>query len=175
MGISLLHGRDFADQDAPDQPNVCIINETIARTFFSGTDPLGKRLKMARTDEEQHPWFTIIGDAGTVRGYGLEVKPRPQIYTTVEQNTDNEMTLVVRAETMPAASLERAIRHEMKSLDPALPLANFRTMESLGPNAFARPRFRTFLLGLFAPTPFLLPAVGLYGAVPYPTHPAPPE
>ena len=64
----------------------------------------------------------------------------------MEQNTDNEMTLLARAETMPSASLERAIRAEMKSLDPALPLANFRTMESLVANAVARPRFTTFLL-----------------------------
>src|SRR6185369_10084453 len=155
MGVSLRRGRDFTDKDAPDQPNVCIINEAIARTFFSATDPIGKRLKMARTDEEQNPWFTIIGVAGDVRGYGLEVKPRPQVYTTVEQNTDNEMTFIVRAETMPTGSLERAIRPEMKSLDPALPLANFRTMESLLANAVARPRFSTFLIGLFATTALL--------------------
>src|SRR5437667_270164 len=169
MGVSLLRGRDFTDKDGPDQPNVCLINESIARTFFSGADPIGKRLKMARTDEAQHPWFTIIGVAGDVRSYGLEVMPRPQIYTTVEQNTDNEMTLVVRAETMPAASLERAIRHEMKSLAPALPLANFRTLESLLANAVARPRFTTFLLSLFAITALLLTAVGLYGVVAYAT------
>ncbi len=169
MGVSLLRGRDFTDKDGPDQPNVCIVNESIARTFFSGADSIGKRLKMARADEEQHPWFTIIGVAGDVRSYGLEVKPRPQIYTTVEQNTDNEMTLLVRAETMPAASLERAIRAEMKSFDPALPLANFRTMESLVANAVARPRFTTFLLSLFAITALLLTAVGLYGVVAYAT------
>ena len=79
------------------------------------------------------------------------------------------MTLLVGAETMPAASLERAIRAEMKSLDPALPLANFRTMESLVANAVARPRFTTFLLSLFAITALLLTAVGLYGVVAYAT------
>ena len=165
--LALVRGRDFTDKDAPDQPNVCIINETIARNFFSSADPIGKRLKMARTDEEQHPWFTIIGVAGDVRSYGLEVRARPQIYTTVEQNTDNEMTLIVRAETMPGASLVRAIRAEMKSLDPALPLANLRTMESLVANAIARPRFSTFLLGLFATTALALTLVGLYGVVAY--------
>src|SRR5437773_1277899 len=169
MGVSLLRGCDFTDKDGPDQPNVCIINESIARTFFPGADPIGKRLKMARTDEEQHPWFTIIGVAGDVRSYGLDVKPRPQIYTTVEQNTDNEMTLLVRAETVPAASLERATRADIKSLDPALPLANFRTMEGLLANAVARPRFTTFLLSLFAITALLLTAVGLYGVVAYAT------
>src|SRR5438477_3943330 len=79
------------------------------------------------------------------------------------------MTLLVRAERMPAASLERAIRAEMKSLDPALPLANFRTMESLVANSVARPRFATFLLSLFAITALLLTAVGLYGVVAYAT------
>ncbi|MBI3415457.1 MAG: ABC transporter permease [Verrucomicrobia bacterium] len=167
MGVSPLRGRDFADRDTTNQPNVCIINETIARTFFSGADPIGKRLKMARMDEEQHLWFTIIGVAGDVRSYGLEVKPRPQVYTTVEQDTDNEMTFIVRAGTMPVVSLERAIRTEMKSLDPALPLANFRTMESLMVNAVARPRFSTILLGLFAAMAFALTVVGLYGVVAY--------
>jgi ABC-type antimicrobial peptide transport system permease subunit len=104
-----------------------------------------------------------------VRSYGLDVKPRPQIYTTVEQNTDNMMTFVVRAKTSPAVFLERSLRSQMKSIDPTLPLASFRTMEGLMARAVARPRFSTFLLILFASAALVLTAVGLYGVVAYAT------
>jgi putative ABC transport system permease protein len=168
LGVPLQNGRDFTDTDRPDQPTVCIINETLARSHFPGVDPVNKRLKIARVgEEEEHSWFTVIGVAQDVRSYGLEVPPRAQIYTSVEQNVDNEMSFVVRADTLSAASLERAIRTEMKGLDPSLPLANVRTMESLVTNALARPRFSTFLLGLFAGTALLLTVVGLYGVVAY--------
>jgi putative ABC transport system permease protein len=169
MEVPLLQGRDFADHDAANQPNVCIINDTLARTFFPAANPIGNRLKMARSDEAQHAWFTIVGVVGDVRSYGLDVKPRPQIYTAVEQNTDNMLTFVVRARTSPALFLERSLRSQMKSLDPTLPLANFRTMESLMARAVSRPRFSTFLLILFASTALVLTAVGLYGVVAYAT------
>jgi putative ABC transport system permease protein len=168
MDVPLLKGRDFTDHDAPGQPNVCIINNTLARTFFGG-DAVGKRLKIAREDSLQHPWFVIVGVVRDVRSYGLDVPPRPQIYTTVEQNTDNVMSFVVRANAGPAAFLERPLRAQMKSIDPALPLANFRTMDDLITNAMARPRFSTALLILFAATALLLTAVGLYGVVAYAT------
>lgn len=169
MGITLLHGRDFTDRDAAGQLQVCVINETTSRDFFSdapGADPIGKRLKLGGTDEN-NPWFTVGGVARDVRGHALDKKPGPQVYRPVEQDTDNQMTFVVRAETMSTESLERAVRAEMKSIDAALPLANFRTMESLVANAVARPRFSTFLISLFALTALLLTVVGLYGVVAY--------
>jgi putative ABC transport system permease protein len=166
MGVSLLQGRDFDDHDGATPQRVCIINQTIARDFFAGADPTGKRLKLGRTTDNA-PWLTIVGVVHDVRGYALAVKPKPQVYSPVEQDTQNEMTFVVRAEAASSASLERTVRAEMKSLDPALPLANFRLMERLVANATAGPRFSAFLLGLFAGMALVLTLVGLYGVVAY--------
>src|SRR5262245_7385992 len=165
MGVTFLHGRDFTGHDTEDQLQVCIINETTARDYLHGADPIGKRLKLGI--DEKTPWITVVGIVQDVRGYALDVKPRPQVYRPVEQDTENEMTFVVRAEATPAALLERTIRAEMKSIDPSLPPANFRTMESLMATALAQPRFSAFLLGLFAATALLLTVVGLYSVVAY--------
>jgi predicted permease len=164
MGVTMLRGRDFTNHDTAGQLQVCIINETIMRDFFHGADSIGKRLKLGGTDET-NPWFTVVGVVRDVRGYALEMKPRPQVYRPVEQDTETMMTFVVRAEGREL--LERTLRTQMKSIDPAMPLANFRTMESLVATALARPRFSALLLSLFAATALLLTVVGLYGVVAY--------
>jgi putative ABC transport system permease protein len=168
MGVSLFRGRDFSDLDGAQQERVCIINQSIARQLFPGGDPIDKRLKLGRNSDKA-PWLTIVGIVADVRGFALEVEPKPQVYSPLDQDTQNEVTFVVRADLAPAASVERAIRAEMKSLDPALPPANFRAMESLVGNAVARPRFSAVLLGLFAITALVLTAIGLYGVVAYST------
>jgi len=169
MGVTLLRGRDFTDHDSADKPVVCIINETIARSFFPGIDPLGKRVRLGdgTPDEANNPFYSIVGIARDVRGWALETKPIPEVYLPLEQEYRKDMTFVVRADVVSASSLERAIRSEMKSLDPALPVANYRTMERLVANAVARPRFSAFLFGLFAASALLLTVVGLYGVVAY--------
>jgi putative ABC transport system permease protein len=168
MRTPLLQGRDFNDFDGPDQQRVCIINRTIARDLFAGTDPIGKRLKLGRHVDNQ-PWLTVVGVVGDIRGTALEVKPKPQVYSPRDQDTQNEMTFVVRTDAASAVSMEGAIRAEMKSLDSSLPVANFRTMQNLVANAVARPRFSAFLFGSFAVIALILTAIGLYGVVAYAT------
>jgi putative ABC transport system permease protein len=166
MGIPVQRGRGVADQDLADQPKVCVVNETLARQFFGGDDPIGRRLKLLN-DAASTPSWTIVGVVRDVKGYALDTAARPQIYLPVEQQTQNEMTIVVRSHLGDSARLEKSLREAMKIIDPALPLARFRTMDSLVNAAVARPRFTAWLIGLFALTALLLTVVGLYGVANY--------
>jgi putative ABC transport system permease protein len=167
MGITLLRGRDFTEQDTADAPLVCIINETIARTVFSGIDPLSKRIRLGdgTPDEANNPFLTIIGVARDVRGIALEVQPNPEVYFPLGVAPRRAMTFTVRADANGATMLERAIRAQMKSLDPDLPVANYCGVEALVSNALVRPRFSTLLFSVFAATALMLTIVGVYGVV----------
>lgn len=166
MGISLINGRDFDAGDSAGKPPVVIINETMARQFFPKGDAVGKHIKRVLNDKE---WRTIVGVVRDVRGYALETQARPQLYHPLAQSPGetDEMSLALRVDAAALPSLREAIRQELKQLDAALPIANFRTMEQLVTTAVARHRFSTLLLGLFAATALLLTVVGLYGVVAY--------
>jgi putative ABC transport system permease protein len=99
----------------------------------------------------------------------MEMQARPQFYHPLAQTPGetDQMSLVLRADAAVLPSLRTAIQQELKQLDAAVPVANFRTMDQLVSAAVARPRFSTLLLGLFAATALLLMIVGLYGVVAY--------
>jgi predicted permease len=164
MGMSLMSGRDFDAADSMSKPPVVIVNETLARQFFPGGDAVGKRIKQVLSDEG---WRTIVGVVRDVRGSGLELQPRPQIYRPHAQRPQGVMWMAVRADAAALPSLRSAIQQEFKQLDAMLPLANYRTMPELVARAVARHRFSTLLLGLFAAAALLLTVVGLYGVVAY--------
>lgn len=166
MGVKLIRGRDFGPTDGAGKLRVTVVNEALVRQFFPGSDPLGKRIRL----KESQDWLTIVGIVQDVRGAGLDVKPRPAIYRHHSQDAGywDEMSLVVRlAANTAGSSLESSIRHEIKAIDPTLSVANFRAMEHLVADAVSRPRFSSFLLGLFALTALALTIVGLYGVVAY--------
>jgi putative ABC transport system permease protein len=167
LGVPVLRGRAFNAADRAGAPPVCVINQTLARAFFPGEDPVGKRLKQGGTDHPELPFMEIVGVVGDVRYEGLDAKVEPAYYVPFAQNGWGDMSLVVRSSVTDPAALVPAVRGELRALDPELPVAGVRTMDELLTRSVAQPRFRTLLLAVFAGAALLLAAVGIYGVMSY--------
>jgi len=161
MRIPLLKGRSFTEADVRDNAKVALISDELARLYFAGEDPLGKRLFLGSIGKEL---FEIIGIVGDVRHRGLDSGLRQTIYfPSLRLGYAN---LVIRT-TNDHVSLAAAVRREVAAIDPNQPVANIKTMERWVSESVAQPRFRTLLLGLFSGAALLLAMVGIYGVMSY--------
>jgi putative ABC transport system permease protein len=165
MGIPFRQGRPFNDHDNADAPGVTIINETAARRYWPGEDPIGKRLKRGRP-ESQNPWLTIVGIIGPISHTSLEVAAQPEFYVPFLQNPDGVLTLVARSSADPG-TITKAVRGEVLALDRDLPASNIKFMSELIANSVAQPRLYAVLLIIFATVALILAAVGIYGLLSY--------
>jgi putative ABC transport system permease protein len=165
MGIPLLRGRWFRDDDRLDAPRVAVINETMARTFWPGRDPVGVGFKWGSRDADGR-WATIVGVVGDVRHFGLEEPPRPEVYLSQAQldYAFRDWTMVLETDGEPAA-LAPDVRREVRALDPEVPIGALRTMDALVAQALAPRRYAAALLSTFATLACLLAALGLYGVL----------
>ena len=169
-GIPLRRGRAFTEQDREGAPPVAIINERLARLFFQGEDPLGKRIKLGGADGP-FPWLSIVGVVGDVKHDGLDEEASPEMYVSYQQPqlpsfAVTSMFLAVRT-TVEPTELVAAVRKETAALDKDQPLADIKTMEQrLGESVAAR-RFNMLLLATFAALALVLAAVGIYGVMSY--------
>jgi putative ABC transport system permease protein len=164
LNIPVLRGRTFTAQEAAEKRPVVVISETLARKYFPGQDPVGRRIAVEM--EENPPMAEIIGVVGDVRYDKLDAELYPMTYQTPPQLTYNAMTFVVRTEGDPLA-LSAAARREVQSIDRDLPLADVRTLQSWIGESVSRTRFGTLLLTVFAAVALLLAAVGIYGVMSY--------
>jgi putative ABC transport system permease protein len=172
LGIPLMKGRFFSPSDrvaGEKDPMIVIINETMARQYFKGKDPIGRRIQTGDPDPKS-PWETIVGVVGDVKYSGLDSAPGPTIYVPYNENAwagwAREMYLVVRS-TGNAPDLVPAIRTQLASMDSTLPLAQVHTMEELLDESLVQQRFRTWLISGFAALSLLLSAIGLYALISY--------
>ncbi|MCI0392112.1 MAG: ABC transporter permease [Acidobacteria bacterium] len=165
MGIPLLSGRFFNESDNDKGQQVIIVNTSLARRHFPREDPIGKRIKFDKP-QDQGMWRTIIGVVNDEKQDGLGAEVKPEIYQSHLQSAQSQMTLIVRAGAVPQP-LVSAIREEIRALDRSLALYNVKTMRVAIYESVARERFITLLLIVFAVLALTLASVGIYGVMSY--------
>ncbi|MGO8816911.1 MAG: ADOP family duplicated permease [Terriglobia bacterium] len=162
MGIPLIRGRDFDEQDGPGSPMVLLVNQAFAREYFPHEDPLGKRVKQD-FPEGTTPYATIVGVIGDVRRDELDQPAAPEAFEALRQMGPDYMNLVVRTAMPNALSVVPELRRALAELDPDVPLFDVRGMNYYVDEQEAGRRFPMLLLAAFAGIALLLAVVGLYG------------
>jgi predicted permease len=166
MGIGLLQGREFTEQDGLESPPVAIINNTFARRFWPGESPLGRRYKFGDSNSNA-PWMTIVGVVDDMRRTGLDVDVRCETFLPYTQRRFiGFLSLVVRAKSDPRG-IATAVRDQVWSIDPGQPVSHIRTMDQMLDGMMAQRRLNMVLFALFGAVALVLAAVGVYGVISY--------
>jgi putative ABC transport system permease protein len=165
LGIPLMRGRMFGEQDDWNSPHVAVISQTLARRRWSNQDPIGQVIYFGNMDGNLKP-LTIVGIVGDVRARGLDLPPSPIIYVNYRQrgmNANSSPTIVMRS-AAPMAEIVSAARSVFQDLAPDIPV-KFSTFADQMGGWLADRRFLLLLVGLFAAAALALAAVGIYGVV----------
>jgi predicted permease len=161
MGIGIVAGRGFTEQDRAGAPGVVIINETMARRFFSGENPLGKILRLG----PGAPPLEIIGVARDIKHHDLTESPIPHFdLPALQRGYDGHTNFVARVKGR-AADLIPSARGEMLALDPTLPVDGLASMSEQIGRALSALRLASTLIGVFGLLALLLAGIGLYGVM----------
>jgi putative ABC transport system permease protein len=176
MGIPILRGRDFTEQDNREHLrgtssgndwgaglNSIIIDEEFAKRYWPNQNPLGQRVRIPFGEREKQPVVTIVGVVGRIKENRLsEQGGLVQAYLPIYQQSLHNMAVVVKTSSEPAAML-KTMRQQVSQLDPALPIFGIQTLREIRNNNVAPERLNLGLLGGFAALALILAAVGLYG------------
>ena len=163
MRIPLLAGRVFTADDVSGRPPIAIVSRSFARRYFPGRDAIGKHLNFGDSDAQP---TTIVGVVGDVRYRSLEEAPPMQIYLPLWQASTDSVYVVART-SLPPDRMATDMRGLVRDLDPAVAVADVRTMSQLVSGATAERRFQTFLLTAFGGIALFLSLVGLYALMAY--------
>jgi len=167
MQIPLKSGRDFQKQDFdPNAPLVGIANDEMVKQYFPNENPLGKRVRWARNPTVQ--WIEIVGVAGNVKHFGLDLPELPALYSPYTQinSWKRWMSFAVRTQADPSA-MTQAVKEQIWKVDAQLPITKVQSMNEVAAASFDARRFNMLLLTLFAGLALVLAAVGVYGVMSY--------
>lgn len=164
MGIPLVRGRTFTQQDTIDSPLVAIVDESAVQRYWPNEEAIGKHIYYTRRGKKQS--LEIVGVVGSVKHNYLDTKMAPTIYRPVAQNPVANMLMLVRTNVEPR-SVTESVARAVRQVDPDLPVASVRTMEDIASETAWRLRFVMSLLSAFALMAVGLAALGVYGVLNY--------
>ncbi|SPF48445.1 conserved membrane hypothetical protein [Candidatus Sulfopaludibacter sp. SbA4] len=174
IGIPLVRGRYFTEQDDAGAQRVVIINERMAQQFFANQDPIGKRVKWNRDPASSAPWLTIVGVAGNIVGvagnvkpYGLASQPVLEMFAPANQEPSAFMFILVRTAAADAASMAAPLRAELRNLDRDQPMNGVQSMQQIVEDTMIVSKYMTILTAIFAGIALMMAAMGIYGVISY--------
>jgi putative ABC transport system permease protein len=166
LGIPIVRGRDFTSTDTETTPLVAIVSESMAKHFFPGGDPIGKRFSTgySRSGNPRGDWVEIVGLVRDSKYASLSEPDRPVVYMPLAQRHETGVTLYVRA-SGALGPVVAQIRREIQAIEPNLPVADTQTMTETIATSLYAPRMGAMLLALFGGLALLLASVGIYGVL----------
>jgi putative ABC transport system permease protein len=176
LGMPILRGRVFSDQDIETTPQVAVINQAAARMYWpgkdgKGEDPLGKRVRLhldtrGLVSSAKPAWTTIIGVIADARTESLADAAIPQIYRSVYQRPAKDLAIFLRGQLDPSAINEQ-VREQIQAVDATLPVFHAQTLNDVLSTSLSVRRFSMEMVALFAATALLLAGLGIYGTISY--------
>jgi len=164
MEVPLIAGRNFSDLDTYKTNPVAVIDQALARQYWTGQNPLGQQLKFGFGRGLQG--VTIVGVVGDIKSDGFEAPSVPHIYVALGQFAPVNAVVFLRSRG-DLGNLGEAVRHEVESVDPNVPVHSISSMDQIIARSMADRRFALELLGVFASVALLLAAIGIYGVMSY--------
>ncbi|MEP6768735.1 MAG: ABC transporter permease [Acidobacteriota bacterium] len=162
LEIPIRSGRALSDADREGATPVALINETMARRFWPGESPLGRRIRVEWGSDRE--WRAVVGVVADVRANRLDRVPIPEIYFPFAQHPRPTLSLVIRT-TLPPETALRPVQKAIWSIDADLPVPSLTRMADIVSRTFVRRRFSTLLLTVFGATALLLASLGVYGVL----------
>ena len=163
LGMTLLRGRLFVDQDLEATPSIAVINQAAARMYWPGQDPVGKRVRLSASKPD---WTTIVGVIADARTESLADAAIPQVYLDLYQRLSNDLAFFLRGPVDPA-TIAAQVRTQIQAVDPELPIFRAETLNDVLSSSLSVRRFSMEMVALFAATALLLAGLGIYGTISY--------